>query len=41
MITQSDNLVYFDTENTKIEPFDKGGVTGLLLPERWYELYLL
>lgn len=28
MITQSDNLVYFDTENTKIEPFDKGGVTG-------------
>ena len=28
MITQSDNRVYFDTENTKIEPFDKGGVTG-------------
>lgn len=28
MITQSDNRVYFDTENTKIEPFDKGGVTA-------------
>jgi len=28
VITQSDNRVYFDTENTEIEPFDKGGVTG-------------
>ena len=28
VITQSDNRVYFDNENTKIEPFDKDGVTG-------------
>lgn len=28
VITQSDNRVYFDTENTEIEPFDKDGVTG-------------
>lgn len=28
MISQSDNRVYFDTENTEIEPFDKDGVTG-------------
>lgn len=28
MISQSDNRVYFDTENTEIEPLDKDGVTG-------------
>ena len=28
VITQSDNRVYFDTENTEIEPFDKDGATG-------------
>ena len=28
MVSQSDNRIYLDTENAKIEPFDKDGVTG-------------
>lgn len=28
VITQSDNRIYLDTENAKIEPLDKDGVTG-------------
>lgn len=28
LISQSDNRVYFDTENTEIEPLNKDGVTG-------------
>ena len=28
LITQSDNRVYFDTENAEIEPFEKDGITG-------------
>ena len=28
MITQSDNRVYFDTENAEIEPLEKDGLTG-------------
>lgn len=28
VVSQSDNRIYLDTENAKIEPFDKDGVTG-------------